>query len=334
MVFICANINKFHYNYQRNIKNIHNICKLFFIIQEAKNYKFWRFSILNSINKAIIFAAKAHEGQYRKSTNIPYITHPFAVGMLLQQEKCSEEVIAAGILHDTIEDTDVSYEELVEHFGETIAQLVQAVSENDKSLPWEERKQRTINAISEASTAEIQIIIADKLHNLQSIRADLEIQGEDVWLRFNSGKQEQHWYYSSIFNVLRPRRKECRLIGKLEKEVKAVFGSLQKIGGREIDLLFKCAYGIDRTIYSQLDKKGLVKLAEAIWKNGEAIYRNPQNYESIYDKLDDLSTRGIQFQSNSDGPLLLASFCIALQQKMNWTDEELFKHFKRNLKNL
>lgn len=181
---------------------------------------------MNIVNKAIIFAAKAHEGQYRKSTNIPYITHPFAVGMLLQQEKYTENVIAAGILHDTLEDTDITYEELVAHFGETIAQLVQAASEHDKSLPWKERKEHTINAIPNATLEEIQIITADKLHNLQTIREDIEVKGEDFWQRFNRGKQDQSWYYSSIVKALHPRRKECRLIGKLEKEVKAVFGSL------------------------------------------------------------------------------------------------------------
>lgn len=106
------------------------------------------------------------------------------------------------------------------------------------------------------------------------------------------------------------------------------------MGRSEIDLLFSCAYGIDRAKYSQLNKKGIAQLAEDIWKKGESIYRNPQDYDSICDKLNDLSARGIQLQSNSDGPLILGGFCIAIQQEMDWTDEELFKHFKRNLKNL
>ena len=60
---------------------------------------------MNIIDKAINFAAEAHAGQFRKGTNTPYITHPFAVGMSLQRVRCSDEVIAAGILHDTIERT-------------------------------------------------------------------------------------------------------------------------------------------------------------------------------------------------------------------------------------
>lgn len=179
---------------------------------------------MTNIEKAINFAAKAHDGQMRKSTKIPYITHPFAVGMLLQQLNCSDEVIAAGILHDTIEDTDATYEQIVQEFGERVANLVLAASEHDKSLPWEERKQQTINSLSTASLEEIQIIIADKLHNLRSIREELERQGDDVWSRFNRGKEQQQWYYSSIVKAVLPFKKEYKLIGELEEEVKAVFG--------------------------------------------------------------------------------------------------------------
>ena len=182
---------------------------------------------MSIVEQAIIFLAKAHEGQTRKSTDIPYITHPFAVGMLLQKSNCTDEVIAAGILHDTLEDTSTTYEELTEHFGVHIANLVVAASEPDKSLPWENRKQHTIDRLEDAYLEEIQIITADKLHNLRSIRADLEVDGEKLWERFNRGKIDQHWYYSSIVNELATRKKEFKLIKELEEEVKAVFGSLK-----------------------------------------------------------------------------------------------------------
>ena len=74
---------------------------------------------MDMVEKAIIFAAKAHKNQTRKGTDIPYITHPFAVGMILQKAKCSEEVIAAGILHDTLEDTETTFKDLTEVFGVT-----------------------------------------------------------------------------------------------------------------------------------------------------------------------------------------------------------------------
>lgn len=181
---------------------------------------------MSVIQEAINFAAKKHQGQYRKGTEIPYITHPFAVGMLLQKAKCSEAVIAAGILHDTIEDTKTTYEELTKHFGVQIANLVRAASEHDKSLPWHVRKQNTIDQLKDASFEEVQVITADKLHNLQSIMADLASVGEQVWKRFNHGKPDQHWYYASIVRELAPRSKEFILIRELEQEVKNVFGSV------------------------------------------------------------------------------------------------------------
>ena len=87
---------------------------------------------MDKIETAMIFAAKAHKNQTRKGTDIPYITHPFAVGMLLQKEKCSEEVIAAGILHDTLEDTETTFKDLTEAFGVHVANLVLAASEKDR----------------------------------------------------------------------------------------------------------------------------------------------------------------------------------------------------------
>lgn len=181
---------------------------------------------MDIIEKAIIFAAKAHRDQTRKSTVIPYITHPYTVGMILQKVNCSDEVIAAGILHDTLEDTPTTYEKLVDQFGVRVANLVRAASENDKSLPWEVRKQHTIDHLKGADIEEIQVITADKLHNLKSIQADFEAHGEEIWERFNRGKLDQHWYYGSIVKELAPRKQEFKLIDELEKVVRDVFGPL------------------------------------------------------------------------------------------------------------
>ena len=182
---------------------------------------------MSMIEKAIIFAAKAHKNQTRKGTDIPYITHPFAVGMILQKALCSEEVIAAGILHDTLEDTETTFKDLAETFGVRVANLVQAASEDDKSRPWEVRKQHTIEGLKAATLEETQIIAADKLHNLTSIQADLNLYGETIWQRFNRGKRDQHWYYASIVKALASRKNEFKLIQELEEVVKDVFGSLE-----------------------------------------------------------------------------------------------------------
>ena len=103
----------------------------------------------SKIKKAIKFATKTHEvyqKQKRKGKDIAYITHPLTVGIILSQAKASEDVIVAGILHDTIEDsTDekkVTIEMIEERFGKETSNLVLSVTETDKSLSWEERKKQ------------------------------------------------------------------------------------------------------------------------------------------------------------------------------------------------
>ncbi|MEK3889367.1 HD domain-containing protein [Bacillus sp. FSL K6-3431] len=178
---------------------------------------------MHLIEKATQFAAVKHEGQYRKATNIPYITHPFAVGMILQQAGYSEEVVAAGLLHDTIEDTDTTEEELLQEFGEKVLNLVMAATEQDRSLSWEDRKQATINGLALKTPEQIAVVVADKIHNVCSIRTDIDKNGEEVWSRFNRGKQEQAWYYTSIIKAITPFEKKVPLIEKLSAEVNCLF---------------------------------------------------------------------------------------------------------------
>lgn len=153
------------------------------------------------IDKAIQFAAIAHEGQYRKGTKIPYIIHPVSVGFLLQRIGCKEEVVAAGILHDTVEDTDTKLDDIKREFGERVASLVLSASEPDKTLAWEERKTHTIESLKRASEDTLIITLADKIHNLRTLLLDLEEQGETVWDKFNRGKEKQRWYHESVYEA-------------------------------------------------------------------------------------------------------------------------------------
>ena len=120
---------------------------------------------MNIVEKAFQFALKKHEGQVRKGTNIPYITHPFAVAMILKHHNYSDEVVAAGLLHDVLEDTTATVAEL-RVFGSTVLELVQGASEADTSLSWEERKQARFR--SYLKSAEQLAAAADKLHNIRS----------------------------------------------------------------------------------------------------------------------------------------------------------------------
>lgn len=86
----------------------------------------------------------------RKGTDIPYISHPCAVGMILQKAGCSEEVVIAGILHDTLEDTETTERDLLDRFGPVVLEIVKGCSEPDKGASWEERKQHTLDELKHA----------------------------------------------------------------------------------------------------------------------------------------------------------------------------------------
>ncbi|MBN8209418.1 bifunctional (p)ppGpp synthetase/guanosine-3',5'-bis(diphosphate) 3'-pyrophosphohydrolase [Bacillus sp. NTK071] len=154
------------------------------------------------IEKAIETTAIAHDGQYRKKSSLPYLSHPVTVGFYLLESGSTEEVVAAGILHDVIEDTRLTFDNLKAEFGEVIANLVLACSEPDKSLEWEDRKLHTIKKLRTASFAVKQITCADKLHNLRTIQNDFYREGSLVWERFTRGRDKQQWYYDAIYTSL------------------------------------------------------------------------------------------------------------------------------------
>jgi (p)ppGpp synthase/HD superfamily hydrolase len=157
---------------------------------------------MSLINKAIEFAAYAHREQKRKGTEIPYISHPYAVGMKLLRTGCTEEAIIAGILHDTLEDTETTEKQIVSLFGPVVLEIVKGCSESDKGASWEDRKQHTLDELKYASLAIRQVSCADKLHNIHSILRDLEVNGEETWTRFKRGREDQKWYYEGLVKSL------------------------------------------------------------------------------------------------------------------------------------
>lgn len=177
---------------------------------------------MDLVDKALQIASIAHEGQYRKNTIIPYIEHPVAVGMILHEAGYRKEMVAAGILHDTVEDTDLTLEDIEREFGKEISKLVEGCSEPDKSLSWEERKQHTIDYLKNAPEEVRVLACADKLHNLRSIRLDAEISGEQVWNRFRRGKEHQEWYYRNVIVSL-GFATEFPLLEELRNEVYLLF---------------------------------------------------------------------------------------------------------------
>lgn len=154
------------------------------------------------VRKALAVAAAAHRGQVRKGSGRPYILHPVAVAQLLVEAGCGDEVIAAGLLHDTLEDTSLTLGELREQFGGKVASFVAGCSEPHKSVPWEKRKGHTLKMLKTAPWEVRVVTCADKLDNVLSLSVDLEEQGDALWSRFSRGRDDQAWYYRSIVERL------------------------------------------------------------------------------------------------------------------------------------
>jgi (p)ppGpp synthase/HD superfamily hydrolase len=167
--------------------------------QEAKAYSL-------KLYDAIELAARAHHGQVRKGTEIPYLVHPLAVAGILIRADCPEHLVIAGVLHDTLEDTPLTLEEIRLPFGREVADLVVALSEPDKKAPWEERKAHTLDHLERKATLDVLLVsVADKLDNMRAIRHGLESAGDAFWLRFNRPREDQKWYYQRLAGVFERR---------------------------------------------------------------------------------------------------------------------------------
>jgi (p)ppGpp synthase/HD superfamily hydrolase len=167
---------------------------------------------MDVFERAMEFARRAHQGQLRKTGNIPFILHPFEVAAIVATMTDDREVLAAALLHDTVEDTQVTPEEVLENFGPRVAQLVADETENKRrDVPsedsWRVRKEESLaNLASHADDeAVLQLWLADKLSNMRSFyRLSCE-RGDDMWDAFNMQDTDlQGWYYREVLRLTAP----------------------------------------------------------------------------------------------------------------------------------
>lgn len=155
------------------------------------------------VKRAVAFAEKAHRGAVRKGSGIPYITHPLEAAVIVASITQDQELIAAALLHDVIEDAGVTRDELETEFGSRVAELVAAESE-DKSKSWHERKAATIEHLKTATWEEKVVVLGDKLSNIRCTARDYLLLGEELWNRFNEKRPELHgWYYLGVAEQLK-----------------------------------------------------------------------------------------------------------------------------------
>ena len=147
------------------------------------------------------FAERAHYGQVRKLNDEPFMNHPTNVASILNAAGFDEIVVAAGYLHDVVEDTDVTMEEIVAEFGNEVKALVEANTE-DLQLPWQQRKEQTILAARNGSIQVKALIAADKMDNLTNFLKYEKQLGARVWSVFSKGIEDQYWYYSEVSKAI------------------------------------------------------------------------------------------------------------------------------------
>ena len=157
------------------------------------------------VSEAIVFSAMAHDGMRRRKSEAPYILHPMEVGAIVGTLTESQEVIAASILHDVVEDAGISMEEIGEKFGARVMALVASETENKRDdLPPEEtwliRKSESLEKLRDTNDIEVLMLwIGDKLSNIRTIYRDFLIEGNAIWDKFHqSDINVQAWYYRSI----------------------------------------------------------------------------------------------------------------------------------------
>ena len=161
------------------------------------------------LDRAIIFAVKAHSGTERRGKGYPYIVHPMEAVEIVATMTADQELLAAAALHDTVEDTHVTVDQIREEFGDRVADLVASesdempagVSEEDS---WHSRKRAAIDRLSKESREAKMVALGDKLSNMRAIARDYAIMGDALWNIFHAKDPKDHeWHYRGLADALR-----------------------------------------------------------------------------------------------------------------------------------
>lgn len=161
------------------------------------------------LDRAIIFAVRAHSGTERRGKGFPYIVHPLEAVEIVATITPDQELLAAAALHDTVEDTDVTVDMIREEFGERVASIVagesdtfeDGVSEEDS---WKTRKQAAIDRLAKAPLDTKIVALGDKLSNMRAIARDYAVIGDGIWDLFHIKERREHeWHYRGLADSLR-----------------------------------------------------------------------------------------------------------------------------------
>jgi myo-inositol-1(or 4)-monophosphatase len=182
------------------------------------------------LDRAIIFAVRAHAGTERRGKGFPYIVHPLEAVEIVATMTRDQELLAAAALHDTVEDTDVTIEQIRAEFGDRIASLVASESDTfeagvSEEQSWYARKQAAIDRLARASHDAKIVALGDKLSNMRAIARDYARQGDALWSLFHAKDPKDHeWHYLGLAASLSELR-DTFAYREFEQLIRQVFGS-------------------------------------------------------------------------------------------------------------
>lgn len=161
------------------------------------------------LDHAIVFAVRAHAGTERRGKGFPYIVHPMEAVEIVATMTRDQELLAAAVLHDTVEDTDTTIEQIQAEFGDRVASFVAVESDEPHQRPdsvdnWHARKQAAIDRLARASHDAKMVALGDKLSNMRAIARDYAQQGDTLWNLFHAKDPKEHeWHYRGLADSLR-----------------------------------------------------------------------------------------------------------------------------------
>ena len=151
------------------------------------------------------------------------INHPIAVAKILEDFGLNDNIVAAAYLHDVVEDTKYTMDDIKKEFGDEIVRIISSDTEPDKSLPWETRKQDTINRVKNESYENKMLVCADKTNNIEDMKKIYNKNGKYDFSAFKRGYDKQKWYYEEVYKSIIYNIEENELTKRLKKGINNFF---------------------------------------------------------------------------------------------------------------
>jgi (p)ppGpp synthase/HD superfamily hydrolase len=188
---------------------------------------------------AVSFAIEVHDDQTRKGTDVTYVSHLLAVASIVLEFGGDEEQAIAGLLHDSLEDSDEDGEvvasQIIERFGDRVERIVRDCSDTTQhpKPPWRERKESYLANLKDKPVESLLVSAADKLHNARSILTDLRTLGTELWRRFNAGPTEQVRYYRTLADIFTSRFDGDDRLEVLARELRMCVDEIERIASSD-----------------------------------------------------------------------------------------------------